>query len=212
MSDEKSPHIVENENGPLSARHIDTMVGSDGAEIDTKPNMSLCRCGRSKDKPFCDGTHREAGFLSRSEKEPSGKDKLYQFEGNGVTVHYNPRVCSHAAQCIARAPDAFDPDRRPWIKPENADPAVIEAAVRACPSGALMLETKGDAQQLLPGRAQITVEKNGPYWVEGASIDVDLPGEGATRDKYVLCRCGLSGNKPYCDGSHAGANWKDDNS
>ena len=32
--------------------------------LNNRPSISLCRCGHSKDKPFCDGSHREAGFLS----------------------------------------------------------------------------------------------------------------------------------------------------
>ncbi|MFM8383515.1 MAG: CDGSH iron-sulfur domain-containing protein [Actinomycetota bacterium] len=30
--------------------------------IETKENFSLCRCGHSKEKPYCDGSHRDAGF------------------------------------------------------------------------------------------------------------------------------------------------------
>jgi CDGSH-type Zn-finger protein len=37
-------------------------VGADGNVISDKETFSLCRCGHSKDKPFCDGAHREAGF------------------------------------------------------------------------------------------------------------------------------------------------------
>ncbi len=29
-----------------------------------RTRISLCRCGQSKDKPFCDSTHRECGFQS----------------------------------------------------------------------------------------------------------------------------------------------------
>ncbi|MCC0029834.1 MAG: CDGSH iron-sulfur domain-containing protein [Brucellaceae bacterium] len=35
-------------------------------------------------------------------------------------------------------------------------------------------------------------------------------GDGASREKFVLCRCGHSKNKPFCDGSHVEAGWRDD--
>ena len=37
-------------------------VDSDGKVLETKENFSLCRCGHSKEKPYCDGSHRDAGF------------------------------------------------------------------------------------------------------------------------------------------------------
>jgi len=39
-------------------------VDSDGKVVETKTDFSLCRCGASKEKPFCDGSHRDAGFVS----------------------------------------------------------------------------------------------------------------------------------------------------
>ena len=52
------------EDGPLV---IDLPAGScfvyDGKEyLLEKPKLALCRCGRSKNKPFCDGSHKELGF------------------------------------------------------------------------------------------------------------------------------------------------------
>ena len=47
-----------------------TLIGADGAVISEKESFSLCRCGHSKDKPFCDGSHREAGFEDAGEHAP----------------------------------------------------------------------------------------------------------------------------------------------
>ena len=199
------PVIEERENGPLVVKGITRMVGADGAEIEVKPVMALCRCGGSANKPFCDGTHKTNGFESRG-GTPAGKDVLLPYKGEHLTLLYNPRLCSHAAECGTRAPKAFDPSQKPWINPDAETVEKLEEVVRACPSGALQIEGRG---HLLPEGVQITVEKNGPYRVVGADIDTDQAGEGASSEKKVLCRCGLSGNKPFCDGSHRDAGWED---
>jgi len=55
---ENGPIIVETEN-PVSYSE----AGS--SEEKTGP-IVLCRCGKSSTKPFCDGTHKKAGFEARS--------------------------------------------------------------------------------------------------------------------------------------------------
>lgn len=41
------------------------VVDAEGNVFETKKAVSLCRCGLSKRKPFCDGSHRKEGFESR---------------------------------------------------------------------------------------------------------------------------------------------------
>ena len=50
-------------NGPAIVSGLKEFIGSDGVAIPVKPSMALCRCGVSKNKPFCDGSHVEAGFV-----------------------------------------------------------------------------------------------------------------------------------------------------
>ncbi len=55
------------DNGPLVVEGLVKLVDADGTEfpIDpAKPAIALCRCGTSKNKPFCDGSHKECGFES----------------------------------------------------------------------------------------------------------------------------------------------------
>ena len=203
MADNNNPTIAERANGPFLAKNISSFVGDDGSDLETKAVMVLCRCGHSKNKPFCDGSHKTAGFQSRGGK-PAGRDRLISYEGAQVTVTFNPRLCSHAAVCARLAGHIFDETQRPWIIPDNGTVAEIEAVITACPSGALAITSQAHR---IPDRAEITVEKNGPYWVTGPKLEAQSSGEGASLEKYVLCRCGLSGNKPYCDGSHKDAGW-----
>jgi CDGSH-type Zn-finger protein len=204
--------IEERDNGPLIIKNAKTMTDASGAEMEVKEVMALCRCGQSANKPFCDGSHNEAGFSSANEAEPSGKDVVLFYEGKEATIAYNPLVCSHAGECVRIAKAAFDPKRRPWIEPDNTDQATLEDVVRSCPSGALRIAENEEsiAGHLIPERANVHVQKDGPYWITGASIERDVPGKGGTEAKYVLCRCGLSSNKPYCDGSHYDQKWSDD--
>lgn len=202
MSD--TPIIEERENGPFVVKGVTRLQGAGGEMLDCKPVMALCRCGGSKNKPFCDGSHKTNGFRSRG-GEPAGRDRLLPYEGAEVTVNFNPRICSHAAECARIAPDAFNSAERPWIKPDSGSVAEIEAVIAACPSGALTL---AGPTHRISDRAEIEVSRDGPYWVTGPQINGPGAGEGATPKKYVLCRCGLSGNKPYCDGTHKDKGWK----
>lgn len=49
-------------NGPLEVRGAVRVVNEDGTEAVTDSRVSLCRCGQSRRKPLCDGTHRTCGF------------------------------------------------------------------------------------------------------------------------------------------------------
>ena len=208
MSDR--PVIEERKDGPLIAKGIRRMVDADGGEIMLKPVMALCRCGASANKPFCDGSHAKIDFKDRG-GEPEGIDRLLAYSGTEVTVSFNPRLCSHAAECGRIASHVFNPAQKPWVQPDNGTHEEIVAVVTACPSGALALKRDdGVREHRLPERCDVTVEKNGPYWVQGPKSPVGAQAEGQSSRKYVLCRCGLSGNKPYCDGSHRDAGWKDD--
>ena len=55
--------ITISENGPYRVSGPVTLVDAGGNPVEgASEKMSLCRCGESKRKPFCDGTHREVGF------------------------------------------------------------------------------------------------------------------------------------------------------
>jgi uncharacterized Fe-S cluster protein YjdI/CDGSH-type Zn-finger protein len=49
------------ENGPLAVRG-DLVVRHEDGTLERLPRAALCRCGQSKNKPFCDNSHIEAGF------------------------------------------------------------------------------------------------------------------------------------------------------
>ncbi len=56
-------------DGPLVIRGAATISGPDGTEIRPRRDpVALCRCGRSRIKPFCDGTHKLIGF-----RAPAGR-------------------------------------------------------------------------------------------------------------------------------------------
>ncbi len=59
--------------------------------------------------------------------------------------------------------------------------------------------------------AKVTVLPDGPCIVEGGVLLQDGDGkpiEGSGKEKYALCRCGASTNKPFCDGAHTKAGFK----
>lgn len=57
---ERSIRVVR--DGPLHVRGALELGAADGAPIRCGPRAALCRCGASKNKPFCDNSHLESGF------------------------------------------------------------------------------------------------------------------------------------------------------
>jgi CDGSH-type Zn-finger protein len=62
--------ITPYRDGPLLVRGPFTLVDQDGNEIDPgRDTVALCRCGKSRLRPFCDGTHKLIRF-----RAPSGAE------------------------------------------------------------------------------------------------------------------------------------------
>ncbi len=124
----------------------------------------------------------------------------------GLTVVWEPDLCIHSTKCFKGLPGVFDPQKRPWINVDGASTDEIKSQIEICPSGALSfllddIETKTDNK--MNDKIKIDVSDNGPILVQGPVIVKYKNGEEIREAKTTaFCRCGSSGNKPYCDGSH----------
>ena len=69
--------ITVRPKGPFRVEGPIKLIDADGTVIDTagKPAVSLCRCGASTKKPFCDGTHSKIGFEAAAEAVPESAEK-----------------------------------------------------------------------------------------------------------------------------------------
>ncbi len=61
--------------------------------------------------------------------------RLQVHAGDGFEVTYDPAVCGHAGECTRGLPEVFDPEAKPWIRPERAAAARIAEVVARCPKG-----------------------------------------------------------------------------
>lgn len=133
------------------------------------------------------------------------KDITKKYSNGEVTIVWKPGSCIHSKICWNGLPEVFNPRERPWIKPDAATTQQMIDQVSKCPSGALSYYMNGEET----ANAQTTVESivevslNGPLLVYGNITVKDSNGNETKKNKVTaFCRCGASGNKPYCDGSH----------
>jgi CDGSH-type Zn-finger protein/truncated hemoglobin YjbI len=204
-------------NGPYLVTNAERLLSWLGVPHTSLPQMALCRCGASKLKPYCDGSHAEIGFTD--EKDPTRvADRRDTYVGQQVTIFDNRGTCAHSGFCSDRLRTAFRPDQQPFVAPSGGRMDELIAAVRACPSGALSFALGGNEirEQIDQQRPPtIEVSKDGPYRITGAIPLEDADGkpearnEGASLEHYSLCRCGQSRNKPFCSGRHWDVSFRD---
>jgi CDGSH-type Zn-finger protein len=195
--------IVSEHGEPLTWKKEETLAAPE--------SYSLCRCGRSHQRPFCDGTHAETGF-DGTETADSGVTAERQVRcpgGRHIEVKSDATLCMNSGFCRTRQAAIEQ------LVPATEDTGVrsqVIAMVERCPSGSLTyaLDPEGpDIEPDLPQQVAVTTEVTsegpieGPLWVTG-----HIPVERAdgqpfeTRNRVTLCRCGLSKAKPLCDGTH----------
>ena len=203
------PSIECKVDGPYLVRDLALLANSKGEAIACKPVMALCRCGGSATKPFCDGTHKKNGF-SGAKQAAASPAKRDTYRGKNITIHDDRAICAHSARCTDELAAVFQYGSEPWIDPDGASAQAVIEAIRKCPSGALSYSIEDVEASPLERAAGITVTKDGPYAVVGAmALTGQDTGAMASSECYTLCRCGASKNKPFCDGSHWGTEFRD---
>jgi len=209
------PKIACLPNGPYyllndpQVAPVPNLRRSSGEACATVRGVALCRCGGSKNKPFCDGTHSVIGFGDRKISDGS-QDRRKSYVGKGITILDNRALCSHAGYCTDGLKEVFRQHDEPWIDPDGAALREIVDTIGKCPSGALSYAI--DRVEAAPRERapMVTVTDNGPYAVTGGIELIGVKfGDGASTEHYTLCRCGASKNKPFCDGSHWDAGFHD---
>jgi CDGSH-type Zn-finger protein/truncated hemoglobin YjbI len=197
-------------DGPYLVTNASSLRDWLGVELPRLPQMALCRCGASKVKPLCDGSHAEIGF-SEAKDPKRVANRRASYDGVTVTVLDNRGTCAHSGFCTDSLPTVFHTEGDPFVTPSGGRMDEIVSAVRACPSGALSYAIEGREQRAEVDQRRpplIEVSKDGPYRITGsiplenADGDPETRNRGASREHYSLCRCGQSKNKPFCSGMH----------
>lgn len=185
-----------------------------GEKFPDKETYALCRCGESKHKPFCDGSHAEAGFDgTETASRETFLDQAERISGKDIALLDAPGFCSRARFCHQAGGI--------WgLVPEADDTVSRELAEKIagqCPAGRLVIWDKKAEKPVEPAfeKSVSLVEDpdagvSGPIWLKGGILLESADGtKYETRNRVTLCRCGQSGNKPFCDGSHIDTEFND---
>jgi CDGSH-type Zn-finger protein len=186
-----------------------------GKVFSVEASYALCRCGKSESAPFCDGSHVEAGFDGTETADTTAFDERAELFVGPVLDLFDDHRCAFARFCHQDSGDV-------WTLTEESDiPLLREQAIQAstdCPAGRLVHHDKPSGYleiepELKPGISILQdpeKQVSAPLYVKGGIPLVSA--EGTTyeqRNRYTLCRCGASSNKPFCDATHVPIGYTD---
>lgn len=215
---EDGPYLVSG-NVPLLRGTIvvndegESVAWQETERLRTPGSYSLCRCGSSDRRPFCDGSHVDMCFDgTESAGHSSYAEESVSIDGPGVVLQDARKLCAEARFC--------DRAGGLWNLVERCDDpktrALAEEEAGLCPSGRYTLcDSRGESHEAALEPSILLVEDphlgvSGPLWVRGCIPVVSADGTPyEVRNRVTLCRCGASRNKPFCDGSHIAAGFRD---
>jgi CDGSH-type Zn-finger protein len=178
-----------------------------GTKYPPQEKYALCRCGQSKNKPFCDETHVKVGFDGT---ETAGQEaylnKPKEIDGPALKLTDVEELCASARFCH-RTGGIWNLVTKSG-NPEAKRIAIEEAC--DCPSGRLVVLDKQIETIIEPKFVKSigliedpAMGVSGPIWVRGGILVESADGKTyKIRNRITLCRCGKSKNKPFCDSSH----------
>ena len=155
-------------------------------------------------------THSLSNCMASPDHSPS-PDITKTYTNGEITVVWKPAVCIHSKICWTQLIAVFNPRERPWVNIQGATSARIAEQVDRCPSKALSYFRNEEPIDTGNVQAESLVEPvpNGPLLVYGNLRVKAADGQETQKNKVTaFCRCGASGNKPYCDGSHLAINFQ----
>lgn len=213
------PMIVSGEV-PLRLQSIEanseglSVAYGDGKAFPVKKGTALCRCGSSRKKPYCDGSHRTApvDLTETASFEPLLEGST-EISGPERILTDNEKYCAFARFC--------DNGQRIWneVQMEGRDHAhLAEEMAHFCPSGRLIVwdrETRQPIENAVPATLSLIEDpgtgSSGPLVLRGGIRVESASGTSyEVRNRQALCRCGHSSNKPFCDGTHASIRFRDE--
>jgi len=188
-------------------------VYTEGRDLPQAETFTLCRCGQSKNPPFCDGTHLKSDFQGEETASKSNfEDRAEYLEGPELDLLDDHR-CAFARFCHRNDGDAWG------LTEESDNPKLREEAIKAasdCPAGRLVaVDKSGNAfePEYEPGIDIIQDPERGVSG--GIFVKGNIPIESSDgtryekRNRVVLCRCGKSSDKPFCDATHVPIKFRD---
>ena len=176
---------------------------------------ALCRCGHSRNSPYCDGTHKKIEFDGT---ETASKEKYIKQAGTVVgpelIITDLPELCAYARFCHREDGNVWE------LAEDSGNPKSRASAIQGtweCPAGRLLAWDK--TGQPIDEKLELSLGiiedpsynggVSGPIWVKGGiPIGSSDGSEYEVRNQVTLCRCGQSQNKPFCDNTHGAIGYK----